>query len=277
MKTNRPVMFLVIFLCSWLGIVAPVWPEEQKSIAPGRQITSPTVGGPAKAQPATTLKAIKNLAPQVVVFSPGEGETWYGGETRDIQWKTLAIPGGSKIKIEFIRSDATKLPLGDNLPSSGKFSWKITEQAFLTKQVANPYGGMPSYIPLNTEGKLKLTASYEGKTSEGERSISLVIPGLKITSPKQGDVWHVGKTYAVTWQNIGPPLSTVNILIGSGGGFSFRPLYSTNLANTGSASITVPASPLLEDTTNFKLSVQSSATYFPENYIHDKVQIKIMK
>jgi len=276
MKTNRPVMFLVIFLCSWLGIVAPVWPEEQKSIAPGRQITSPTVGGPAKAQPATTLKAIKNLVPQVVVFSPAEGETWYGGETRDIQWKTLAIPGGSKIKIEFIRSDATKLPLGDNLPSSGKFSWKITEQAFLTKQVANPYGGMPSYIHQNTQGKLKLTASYEGKTSEGERSISLVIPGLKITSPKQGDVWYAGKTYAVAWQNIGSPLSTVDIWLGTSGGFSF-PLYTTHMANTGSASITVPASPLLEDTTNFKLSVQSSATYFPENYIHDKVQIKIMK
>jgi hypothetical protein len=198
-------MFFVIFLCFWLGIVAPVWPEEQKSGVPGRQMTSPAAGGPAKAQPATTLKANKNIQPQVVVVSPDERATRYGGETCDIRWMTLAIPAGSKMKIEFIRSDGTKQTLGDNLSSPGNFSWKITEQEFLKKQIANPYGGLPSYIPQNTQGKLKLTASSGGKTVEGERSISILMPGLKIISPKEGDLWHVGKTYAVTWQNIGPP------------------------------------------------------------------------
>jgi len=279
MKTNRPIMFFVIFFCSWLGIVASVWPEEKKIGAPGRQITSPAVEGPAKAQPATPMKANKNIQPQVVVVSPDEGATFYGGQTCDIRWMTIAIPADSKMKIEFIRSDGTKLtPLGDNLSSPGKFSWEITEQAFLKKQIANPYGGLPSYIPQNTQGKLKLTASSGGKTYENQRSISILMPGLKIMSPKKGDIWHVGNTYAVTWQNIGPPLPKVDIMIGAGAGYASLPSYTTQVTNTGSASITLPASALFENWTgNYWLSVQTSTTSFPERYINDNVTIQMMK
>jgi len=278
MKTNRPIMFFVIFLCSWLGIVASVWPEEQKRVAPGRQITVPALEAPSKAQPPTPMKANMNVQPQVVVASPDEEATFYGGETCDIRWMTLAIPAGSKLKIEFIRSDATKQTLGDNLSSPGNFPWKINEEAFLKKQIANPYGGMPSYLPQDTQGKLKLTASSEGKTYENERSISLLMPGLKIMSPKAGDILHVGNTYTVTWQNIGPPLPKVDIMIGAGAGLGSLPSYTTQVTNTGSASITVPASALFENWTgSYWLSVQSSAVPFPECYIHDKVYFQMMK
>jgi len=275
MKTNRPVIFLVTLLCSWLGVVAAGWPVETKSTAPSKQSTAPPAGGPAKVTPA-----IKDIPPQVIIINPVEGDTWYGTETHDIQWKTLAIPEGFKIKIEFIRSEQSGLGsfffLADNLPKSGKYSWKITEEAFQKKQVATGWGGTQP-VPVDTKGKLKLIASYGGKTYEGEVSISLVIPKLKITSPPKGDTWHVGKTYAVTWNNIGPALSPVQINIESGGGISANFLYSTNMANTGSTSIKVPTSPILDNNTDFRLIIQSDIISFPGPYIHDEVSIKIMK
>lgn len=279
MKTNRSIMFFVIFLCFSLVFAASAWPAEQKS-SPGRQIiTSPALVAPAKEQPAEVQKAnITNIQPQVVVTSPDDGATFYGGQTCDIHWMTMGIPAGSKMKIEFVRSDGTKLTLGDNLSIPGDFQWKINEPAFLKHQTANTYD--PSYggNPYNTQGKIKLTTSSEGKTYENERSISLLMPGLKIMNPKQGDTWHVGQTYTVTWQNIGPPLPKVYLVIGAGSGYASIPSYTTNGANTGSASINLLASALFPNWTgSYWVNVQSNATSFPEMYIYDSVTINMMK
>ena len=274
MKTNRFIKFFVTSLCLCLFFVSYAW-AEQKDNTTGRQIISPATATPAKVKPAMTANT--NIQPQVVVASPDDRATFYGGQTCDIKWMTIGIPAASKMKIEFIRSDATKLTLGDNLSIPGNFQWKINEQAFLKKQVSNGYGGS-YYLPQNTQGKIKLTASSEGKTYENERSISILMPGLKITNPKAADTWHIGQTYTVTWQNIGPPLSKVDIMIGAGSGYASIPSYTTNGANTGSASITLPASALFANWTGtYWLSVQSSLISFPESYIHDIVTINMMK
>jgi hypothetical protein len=73
------------------------------------------------------------------------------------------------------------------------------------------------------------------------------------------------------------PLPKVDIMIGAGSGYASLPSYTTQVANTGSASITLPASALFENWTGYWLSVQTSAISFPENYIHDKVTIQMMK
>jgi hypothetical protein len=278
MKANRSIIIFVTFFCLSFVFAVSAWPAEQKNINPGRQIISPAAVAPAKAQPAAPLKANTNVQPQIVVASPDEGATFYGGQICDIKWMTIGIPAGAKMKIEFIRSDATKLTLGDNLSIPGNFSWTINEQAFLKKQITNPYGGPPSYLPQNTQGKIKLTTFSEGKTYENERSISILIPGLKITNPKAGDTWHVGQTYNVTWQNIGPPVPKIDIMIGAGSGYASIPSFITKLTNTGSASITIPASALFDNwKSSYWLSVQSPGSLFPENYIYEKITINLMK
>jgi hypothetical protein len=182
MKTYRPVMFLAIFFCFCLVIVDAGWSAEQKTGAPSTQRAAPLKVGPAKAEPVKMPLVEKNVAPQVVVVSPGQEETWYGDETHDIQWKTVAIPtsANAKIKIEFIQSGGKIIPLADNLPSSGKYSWKITIDAFLWETVTmhtKTGGNMGSFkTPVKTQGKLKLTASYEGKKAEGETSLTLAAP-----------------------------------------------------------------------------------------------------
>lgn len=271
MKTNRCLIFLVTFLCSWLCVVAAAWPAETKSTAPSKQITAPTAAGPAK-----VTQAIKDIAPQVIIMNPAEGDTWYGSETRDIQWNTIAVPEGFKVKIRFVRSDKAEYVIADNLPRSGKFSWKIDAWAFQSKQVATGYGGsMP--VPIDTAGKLRLTASDGAKKYEAEVSLSLVIPKLKITSPKNGDTWYVGKTYPVTWQSTGPAPWPIQINIEAGGGFSAMFLSSTNTANTGAANITVPTSPILDSITNFRLVVLTTLASFPGTYYNDEISIKVMK
>ena len=277
MKTNRSIMFFITFLCFCLAFAALAW-AEQKNTSPGRQITLPAAIVPAKAQPAAVQKVNTNVQPQIVVASPDEGATFYGGQTCDIKWMTIGIPAGFKMKIEFIRSDSTKLTLGDNLSIPGNFSWTINEQAFLKKQITNPYGGPPNYLPQNTQGKIKLTALSEGKTYENERSVSILIPGLKITNPKAGDMLHVGQTYTLTWQNIGPPIPKVDIMIGAGSGYASIPSFITKVTNTGSASITIPSNALFDNWNgSYWLSVQSSGSSFPENYMYEKITINMMK
>ncbi len=267
MKTNRPFIFLAICLFACLGVTAAAWSVETKSSVQSKQITAPAAGAPVMTQ------AIKDVPPQVIIVTPVEGDTWYASETRDIQWKTIAIPEGFKIKIRFVRSDKSEYLIADNLPRSGKFSWKIDGGAFQSKQGPTGFYGSLS-VPVDTTGKLTLTASDGATKYEGEVSLSLVIPKVKITSPKNGDTWHVGKTYLVAWQTTGPALSPVQINIVAGGGFSVNFLYSTNMSNTGHTYITVPASPILDNTTDFHLVILSSIASFPYN---DEVAIKVMK
>lgn len=197
MKTNPSIIFFVTFICFCLVFAASAWPE-QKNITQGGQIYSTCSNSARKSATSSHSESEYNkYSAQVVVISPDEGATFYGGQTCDIHWMTMAIPAGSKMKIEFVRSDGTKLTLGDNLSIPGDFQWKINEPAFLKQQSTNPndpYGGNP----YNIQGKIKLTTSSEGKMYENERSISILMPGLKIMSPKEGDTWHVGQTYTVT-------------------------------------------------------------------------------
>jgi hypothetical protein len=271
MKTNRLFIFLVTFLCSWLCVVAAAWPVETKSTAPSKQIAAPPAAGPAK-----VTQAIKDVAPQVIIINPVDGDTWYGGETRDIQWNTIAIPEGFKIKIRFVLPGKGEYFIADNLPRSGKFSWKLDGWAFQSEQVATGYGGTKTVLS-DTTAKLKLIAYDGGKTYEREIPLSLVIPRLKITSPKNGDTWYVGKTYPVKWQSTGPALSPVQINIEAGGGFGAKFLYSTNMGNMGATNITVPTSPILDNTTNFRLIILSTMASFPGTYYNDEVSIKVMK
>jgi hypothetical protein len=219
---------------------------------------------------------MKDIPPQVVIINPVDGDTWYGGETRDIQWNTIAIPESFKIKIRFVLPGKGEYFIADNLPRSGKFSWQINGLTFQSKQVATGYGGTKTVLS-DTAGKLKLIAYDGGKTYEKEVPLSLVIPRLKITSPKNGDTWYVGKTYPVTWQSTGPAPWPMQINIEAGGGFSAMFLSSTNTANTGAANITVPTSPILDSTTNFRLVVLSTLASFPGTYYNDEVSIKVMK
>ena len=272
MKTNRFIMFFVIFLCSCLVFAASAW-AEQKSVPSRQQITSPAAVAPAKAQSAVQVNT--NIQPQVVFASPDEGATFWGGQTCNIQWTTIGIPAGSKMKIEFLRSGLSTMVLGSNLSIPGNLQWKINEQAFL--EPPYNYNGK---LHNNIQGKLKLTTSTEGKTYESERPVSISLPGLKITNPKSGDILQIGKPYTVTWQYTGPPLPEVLIIIGAGTSYAARESYRTTVANTGSTSINIPESALFDNwKSGYWLKVVSAAEgeTFPIKYINDIIGINIIK
>ena len=265
-------MFFVIFLCFCFLFAASLW-AEQKNITPGRQITSPAT--PVKTQPAAAVKANTNVQPQIVFVSPDEGATFFGGQTCDIQWTTIGIPAGSKMKIEFLRPGLSTEILGSNLSIPGNLQWKIDEQAFL--EPPYNYNGK---LHNNIQGKLKLTTSIEGKTYENEKSVSISLPGLKITNPKSGDILQVGKPYTVTWQYTGPPLPEVLIIIGAGTSYAARESYRTTVANAGSTSITIPESALFDNwNSGYWLKVVSKAEgeTFPGKYIYDVIGVNIIK
>lgn len=274
MKTNRLIMFFVAFLCFCLVFAASAR-AEQKNIFPGRQITSPAPAASAKTQPAATVKANTNVQPQIVFVSPNEGATFWGGQTCNIQWTTIGIPAGSKMKIEFLRSGLSTMILGSNLSIPGNLQWKINEQAFL-----EPPFNYNGKLHNNIQGKLKLTTIIEGKTYENEKSVSISLPGLKITNPKSGDILQIGKPYTVAWQYTGPPLPEVLIIIGAGVDIAAKESYRTKVANTGSTSITIPESALFNNWKyDYWLKVVSAAEgeTFPRKYINDLIGVNIIK
>jgi hypothetical protein len=275
MKANRSIIIFVTFFCLSFVFAVSAWPAEQKNINPGRQITSPAAVAPAKAQPAAPLKANTNVQPQIVFVSPNEEATFWGGQTCNIQWTTIGIPAGSKMKIEFLRSGLSTMILGSNLSIPGNLQWKINEQEFLEP----PYN-YSGQLHNNIQGKLKLTTSVEGKTYESEKPVSISLPGLKITNPKSGDILQVGKPYTVAWQYTGPPLPKVHIIIGAGVSYAALESYRTTVANTGSTNITIPESALFDNwKSGYWLKVVSAAEgeAFPMKYIKGTIGINIIK
>lgn len=265
MKRNGAVMIVVAFLYFWAGIPTGAWTADSRTVVPGQKIPAPPTAETQKVKPAAS-----QVLPQIIVVSPNDGETWYGGETHDIQWTTFAIPETSRIRIEFVRSDTLKSIIADNLPRSGKFSWNIG-QAYFSSTTVSGWLGSTHNVPVDTKGTLRITTSAEGKTYGAERSVSLIVRRIKITSPNAGAVWQAGKTYAITWQNIGPAVPNVRIQIETGWA---PPLVYKLVANTGSASITLPAA---DSTHDYSLWVSADGGNFPENFIRDKVVIKITK
>jgi hypothetical protein len=224
------------------------------------------------------------LAPQVVITSPGAGETLYGGQTHSIQWKTLGIPQGARVKIEFLQSGGKTVPLADNLPSPGKYSWRIGSDAYMWKPGEQQLG---LFLPgptqsvehgklLETQGRLRLTASYEGgKRSVGESALTLGIATLKITSPKEGDEWRAGETHTVTWQSKGMSrTTTVTVQIDKGGWGG--PLVYSKAANTGSRTITIPVElpNYWKDGDDHTLAVTANVPGFSDHELVGRVVIK---
>jgi len=275
MKTNRFVVTFVAFLCLCFVVAVSAWPAEQKDITTGRPGALPAPAAPSKAQPAAVQKVNANVQPQIVFVGPSEGTTFWIGQTCNIQWTAIGIPAGTKMNIEFIRPSLSTLILGSNLSIPGNLQWKIDEQAFL--EPPYNYGGKLHH---NIQGKLKLRASAEGKTYESERSVSISLPGLKITNPKPGDILQVGKSYPVSWQYTGPSLPQVHIIIGSGSSYAAMESYRTTVPNTGSASITIPESVFSEDwKSGYWLQVVSAAESetLSGKYINDRIGVNIIK
>jgi hypothetical protein len=190
--------------------------------------------------------AFDAVNPAVEVVSPGQGATWYAGETRSITWKPSMLPDNAKVTIEMIRSsDSKKVKLADSLSNSGAYPWKITG-ALLSQETQQ--GALSAHtIYYDTKGTLRLTAVADGRTYTAEKPITLAPPRIRITNPKEGDTWYVGKTYTVTWEKEGPSSSTATLEIGAGG--LFIPSLYMQTPNSGSVSITLPPTVLFPNWT----------------------------
>ena len=76
--------------------------------------------------------------------------------------------------------------------------------------------------------------------SLSEPSNLSIKPSITITSPKNGEIWYVGKTYTVTWEKQGKMDAMANIGIWSTGYYFNVPYLNIKGPNSGTATITVP-------------------------------------
>ncbi len=229
------ISFFAVFM-----VASSLWAVEPSKVAPARPVTpkESTTAKPTVQQSATVL-------PQINIVSPAEATSWYMGETHDIGWIAI-LPGTVKVAIELVLPGGKKQKLAEVPPSPNKYTWNITASSFASQDVQGALGVHKVYF--DTNATLRLSAVHEGKTYASERDVKLLVPKIKITSPNEGAVWNVGKTYTVTWKKEGPLASTVNIFIGGGG--IFIPSFTMQTGNTGSASLTLPASALFQNWPN---------------------------
>ncbi len=196
----------------------------------------------------------------VDVVSPGQGTTWYVGETHNITWKPSMLPDNTKMTIEHIRSaDSKKVKLADNVSNSGSYAWKITSAPLSQQTQQGAFGQHTNF--LDTKGTVRITAVADGRTYTAERPIILASPKIRITNPKPGDTWQVGKTYTVTWEKEGTTASTATLEIGAGG--LFIPSFIIQTPNSGSATITLPSSVLFQGwTADYALKLNADVEGF---------------
>lgn len=81
----------------------------------------------------------------IKVNSPNGGENWIKGTTKTITWTSYGRPA-SNVKIELFKGGILSTVIGSKTPNDGSYSWYI-----------------PSYQPIGTDYKVKITSYEESK------------------------------------------------------------------------------------------------------------------
>ena len=168
-------------------------------------------------------------ASSLKVTTPNGGESWTKGKTYTIKWKKGN--GGSRVKIELLKSGKVYKTIKKRTGNDGKFRWKI-----------------PSSEKTSKSYKIRITSITKDNISDSSNKVftitkktSSTSTALKVTSPNGGESWRQNSTYTITW-NKGTGIDTVQIELwkgsGTSGALTLEIVASTT--NDGSYSWAIP-------------------------------------
>jgi hypothetical protein len=144
-----------------------------------------TIFGLMVGNPAWSAGALK-------VTTPNGGELWTKGKTYTIKWKTGN--GGSRVKIELLKSGKVYKTIKKRTKNDGKFRWEI-----------------PSSEKTSTSYRIRITSASKDNVSDSsnkvfsikKKSTGTSSTGLKVTSPNGGESWRQESTYTIKWDKTG--------------------------------------------------------------------------
>ena len=132
--------------------------------------------------------------PIVGVTVPNDGQTWYVGESKSIQWSGLT--GVERIKIEFSADGGlTYSTIVNSTPNTDFYYWNI------------PYDTPPSDNCL-----IRISAVGDESVSHvTEQPFTIAKPTISLSAPNGGENWYLGQTRKISWTNTGASDSKIKI------------------------------------------------------------------
>ncbi len=177
--------------------------------------------------------------PFIKVKRPNGGETYYANKYAPIHWDWTG--GFSNVKLEY--------------STDGGESWTV-----ITSSTTND-GCYSWHIPNGlsaTTCKIRVTNTSDPNSydiSDSNFTVTTTLPPdtIKITSPKNGDQWIVGRHYYITWTTLGS-ITNVKIEYSTDGGSTWS-LITASTSNDGQYEWTIPNTP----STNCKVKISNAA------------------
>ena len=125
------------------------------------------------------------------VTTPNGGESWTKGKTYTIKWKKGN--GGSRVKIELLKSGKVYKTIKKRTGNDGKFRWKIPSSEKTSKRYKIRITSITKDEVLDSSNKV---FTIKKKTSSSST-------GLKVTSPNGGEPWRQESIYTIKWDKVG--------------------------------------------------------------------------
>jgi hypothetical protein len=174
------------------------------------------------------------VPPNVTVSSPNGGESWATGSHHDITWSATDASGVPSVDLAYSTNGGATYPnaIATAVANAGTFDW---------------------LVPSNAAGatfRVRVTAvDGNGNTGNDASNANFTVtdgqaPTASLTAPDGGESFDVGSSQTITWNatdNIA--VATVDLAYSTNGGASFPNVIATGIANTGSRSWTIPATP----------------------------------
>ncbi|MDP3791098.1 MAG: DUF2341 domain-containing protein [Candidatus Omnitrophota bacterium] len=154
--------------------------------------------------------------PQITIESPAGGEKWIAGLSYEINWKTntqqfapifileYSVDGGvtwpytvdpvagAQYLIAEVNSGAMATPANPNNDLIGTYNWSVPNEVSSNVKVRVS----EKTVPANRDTNIKVI-------SPPSESFEIAEPSITVTAPNGGEVWVVGDSKMIEWQNQG--------------------------------------------------------------------------
>lgn len=189
----------------------------------------------------------------VKVTTPNGGESWTKGKTYTIKWKRGN--GGSRVKIELLKTGKVYKTLKKRTKNDGKYRWKIPSSEKTSKSYKIRISSITKDNVLDSSNKV-FTITKESSSSSA---------GLKVTSPNRGESWRQESTYTIKWNKSG---GAKNVKIELYKANELSIIIESDTENDGSYSWEIPSTVLVGK--NYKIRVESIKPNSSQSDLSDK-------
>ncbi|WP_114783759.1 Ser-Thr-rich GPI-anchored membrane family protein [Botryobacter ruber] len=184
--------------------------------------------------------------PIVGVTVPNDGQVWYIGESKSIQWAGMGTTENVKLELS---SDggATYTTIIASTANSGQYFWAI------------PYSTVPS-----ANSYIKVSDVLDPANNDSsDVPFTIAKPILSLTSPNTDESWYIGQTKRISWTNVGMSNSKIKIEYSPDNGDTWT--LVALVTNTGSYDWTIPSSLVPSEQALIRISDENDVSISDSN------------